>query len=197
MLRGGRAHLKLPRHARGSPRRRKRLLIPQREVLPYLRQCHISTPGCHVRGHRSTLRRPRRAAACQTSGFCSGREPSVRTACSLQPQEAPLLSLTWIETLLRLEISVKTALCASSLLNSAKGVSATPRAARILAFRSGSPEAERSCSRTDAASRAPCAADGWSAHGQLPVRLRAAEEPSLLRTKSCCSAVSTSQHSCC
>lgn len=60
VLRGGRAHLKLPRHARGSPRRRKRLLIPQREVLPYLSQCHISTPGCRVRGHGRSLRSPRR-----------------------------------------------------------------------------------------------------------------------------------------
>lgn len=74
VLRGGRAHLKLPRHARGSPRRRKRLLIPQREVLPYLSQCHISTPGCRVRGHGRSLRSPRRAAARQTRGFCSGRE---------------------------------------------------------------------------------------------------------------------------
>lgn len=60
VLRGGRAHLKLPRHARGSPRRRKRLLIPQREVLPYLSQCHISTPGCRVRRHGRSLRSPRR-----------------------------------------------------------------------------------------------------------------------------------------
>lgn len=74
VLRGGRAHLKLPRHARGSPRRRKRLLIPQREVLPYLSQCHISTPGCRVRRHGRSLRSPRRAAARQTRGFCSGRE---------------------------------------------------------------------------------------------------------------------------
>ena len=128
----------------------------------------------------------------------STSRPSARTAPALQPQEAPLLSLTWIEMLLRLEISVKIALlCVSSLHNPAKGISATPRAARILAFRPGSPEAERSCSRTDAASRAPCTADGWSAHGRLPCRLRAAEEPSLLCTKSCCSAMSTSQHSCC
>lgn len=37
----------------------------------------------------------------------STSRPSVRTAPALQPQEAPLLPLTWVEMLSRLEINVK------------------------------------------------------------------------------------------
>ena len=54
--------------------------------------------------------RPAALPPARQGAFVRGEStsrPSVRTARALQPQEAPLLPLTWVEMLSRLEINVK------------------------------------------------------------------------------------------